>query len=105
MPQNHAREVRESKPLSKRTKWTLGLSSAAIIIAAVVAILLTTGGKTQLGCVNTYLPGVIGTQPYHECGQEARQTCATVRGQRKQFGTVGVIIVENACRAGHLAVG
>ena len=105
MPQDHARSLREQKPMSRRAKlWFAGLS-ALVIAAVAVAILLTTGGKTKLGCVNTYLPGIIGAQTLNECGQEARQTCATVKEQERQFGTVGQIIVEKACRKGHLAIG
>jgi hypothetical protein len=104
MPQNHARELRESRPMSKRTRWTLGLSTGLIIVAAVVAVLLTTGSTTRRGCVETYLPGVIGAQGFNECGTAARHTCATVEGAT-QYGTVGVLIVEKACRAGQLPVG
>ena len=76
-----------------------------LIAGTAVAILLTTGGKTKLGCVNTYLPGVIGAQSFNECGQEARQTCSSVKENERQYGTVGQLIVEKACRKGHLAIG
>ncbi len=105
MPQDHARTLRDQKPMSRRTKlWIAGVTTVVIAVAA-VAIILTTGGKTRLGCVDTYLPGVIGTQSFDECGQDARLTCSTVVGDQRQFGTAGVLIVEKACRKGHLPVG
>jgi flagellar basal body-associated protein FliL len=105
MPQNHARSLREQKPMSRRTKlWITGVVTI-VIAATAVAILLTTGGKTKLGCVETYLPGVIGAQTFDECGQDARQTCSTVKENEAQYGTVGQIIVEKACRKGELAIG
>jgi hypothetical protein len=105
MPQHHARTLREQKPMSRRTKlWIAGVTTVVVAVA-VLAIILTTGGKTKLGCVETYLPGVIGTQSYDECGAEARQTCATVKQSQQDFGTAGVLIVEKACRKGHLPVG
>jgi predicted membrane-bound mannosyltransferase len=105
MPQNHARELREHTPLSTRAKWLWSLSASIVVAAVVVVILTTTGSKTKLGCVETYLPGVIGAQSYDECGSAARRTCSTVEGSARQFGTAGVLIVEKACRRGHIPVG
>jgi hypothetical protein len=105
MPQNHARALREQKPMSPRTKLWLGGGMVAVIAAVVVAILLTTGGPTKLGCINTNLAGAMGAEPLNECGRQARQTCATVKESRHQLGAVGVLIVEKACRSGHLAIG
>lgn len=105
MPQNHAQRLREQTPMSARVKlWIAGVM-AVLVAAIVVAILLTTGGPTRLGCVDTYLPGVIGAQTFDECGADARRTCSTVRETEAQYGTVGQIIIEKACRKGHLAVG
>jgi hypothetical protein len=97
--------MREQKPLSRRAKWLLGLSGAVTVVAIVVLILATSSSATKPGCVQTTLPGVIGAQSFDECGQEARQTCAHVKGDTRQFGTVGVLIVEKACRKGQLSVG
>ena len=105
MPQNHARALREQRPLSRRAKWLWGLSGATLIAVVAVVIALSTGTSTKPGCIATYLPGVIGTQPYDECGSDARHTCASVRESRHQFGSVGVLIVAAACRKGHLPVG
>jgi hypothetical protein len=105
MPQDHARRLREQKPMSTRAKLWLGGITTLLIAGVAVAILLTTGGATKPGCISTYLPGVIGAQTYDECGQDAIRTCAHVSGDRKQFGTVGVLIVEKACRKAHIAVG
>jgi hypothetical protein len=105
MPQDHARSLREQKPMSRRTKFWLAGVAALVIVGFGVAILLTTGGKTGKGCISTYLPGVIGAQTFDACGQEAKQACAGVSGQKRQYGTVGVLIVEKACRKAGLAVG
>jgi hypothetical protein len=105
MPQNHARTLREHTPLSRRAKQCWSLTAFLLIAGATALILLTSGAPTRRGCINTYLPGVIGVQTYSECGNEARHTCATVRSQQRQFGTVGVLIIEKACMKGQLPVG
>jgi hypothetical protein len=104
MPQNHAQRLREQQPLSTRAKLWIGAVMALLVAGIAVAILLTTGGPTRLGCVDTYLPGVIGAQTFDECGADARRTCSTVKENEAQYGTVGQIIVEKACRKGHLSV-
>ncbi len=105
MPQNHARALREQKPMSRRAKWWIAGVTGVMIAAIVVAIVLTTGGPVKLGCINTNLAGAMGAEPLNECGPEARQTCATVKEHQRQFGPVGVLNVESACRTGHLSVG
>ena len=105
MPQNHARALREQKPMSTRAKLWIGGVMGVVIAAVVVAILLTTGGPVKLGCINTNLAGAMGAEPLSECGQAARQTCSTVKESEHQLGAVGVLIVEKACRSGHLAIG
>jgi hypothetical protein len=104
MPQDHAQRLREQKPMSTRVKLWFAGGAAVLIAALAVAILLTTGGPSQLGCIHTNLAGAMGAEPLNECGQAARQTCSTVRQDQRQFGPVGVLNVENACRSGHLAV-
>ncbi len=103
MPQNHARSLRERAPLSRRQKWAAGLSGAVIIAAVTLLIVLSGGSKDQPGCISTFVPGVIGSQSIHACGAEARQTCDTLKGS-VQYGSVGILLMEKACRAGHLAV-
>jgi hypothetical protein len=105
MPQDHARTLREQKPLSRRTKWLLGLGGVIVVLAIVAIIIAGHAPKARRGCVDTTLPGVIGAQTYDECGAAARHTCATVEGSLRQFGAAGVGIVEDACRKGHVPVG
>ncbi len=105
MPPNHARTLREQKPLSRRARWLFGLSGA-VVVAAVVALIVTTSSPpARRGCVQTFVPGIIGAQSFDECGQGARRTCATIRGSQKTYGTAGVLLIEKACRKGDLPVG
>jgi hypothetical protein len=104
MPSDHARAVREHTPLSRRQRRLALLASTAVVALTAVVILLTTGGRPQLGCINTYLPGAMGAEALHECGAEARQTCATLHASLRQYGQVGELIMERACRVGHLPV-
>jgi hypothetical protein len=105
MPQDHARRLREQKPMSTRAKLWIAAVSAVVIAGVVVAILLTTGGPTRIGCINTELAGAMGAEPLSECGQEARQTCSSIKEHQGQFGAVGVLNIESACRKGRLTVG
>jgi hypothetical protein len=105
MPPNHARTLRDQQPLSRRARWLLGLSGA-LAVAAIVALIVTTSSPpARRGCVQTFVPGIIGAQSFDECGPDARRTCATIRGNQKTFGTAGVLLIEKACRKGHIAVG
>ncbi|WP_249012080.1 hypothetical protein [Conexibacter sp. DBS9H8] len=105
MPPDHARAVREHRPLSRAQRRLALIATTAVIALTTVVILLTTGGPPQLGCINTYLPGAMGAEALHECGSEARQTCATLHDSFRQYGQVGELIMERACRTGRLPVG
>ena len=105
MPQNHARALREQGPLSRRAKQGWGLGALVVIAATLAIILFTSGTPNRPGCIDTYLPGVIGAQTFDECGGTARQTCSTIRGNQHEYGTVGVLIIAKACRAHGFPVG
>lgn len=105
MPQNHARILREQRPLSRRAKRGWGLAAVLVLAGTLAAILFTSGTPNRPGCIDTYLPGVIGAQTFDECGAAARQTCASVRENQREYGTAGVLIIAQACRAHRFPVG
>lgn len=66
--------------LARREKWMLGgvLGVVAALAVVVVISLVSTGPTSGHGCIYANIPGAVGAEQVHECGDTARQTCRTV---------------------------
>ena len=76
---------------------------AALALILVVAI--GSGGQDSgHGCIYATIPGPVGAQQVSQCGQQAQQTCQTVR-MPGSFTPQAERVVEAECRKAGLPVG
>ena len=76
MPPGHTAVRR----LSNREKWMVGgvLGVVAVLAVALVISLSSSAPSSSNGCIYATIPGSVGAQQVHECGDTARATCQTV---------------------------
>lgn len=81
LPPGHGQAVNQVRRLTDREKWIVR-GAATVIVAAVIALVVAlavgAGPRSSNGCIYATIPGPVGAQQVHECGAQARNTCATV---------------------------
>lgn len=102
MPPDHA-VVRR---LSGREKWMVG--GVLGVVAAIAVVLLisfaSSGPSSSNGCIYATIPGSVGAQQVHECGDTARATCQTVHTPGA-FTAQAAATLSAECRKAGLPVG
>lgn len=99
----------QSKRLSAPLPWTRAgriavVSAAAALIAAVVvvAVLASTGSSPRRGCIEVTFASTLGAAVTHQCGSQARATCAQP-AQNPALAAHGAL--REACRKAGLSYG
>jgi hypothetical protein len=66
--------------LSKREKWMVGgvLGVVAALVVVLVISFVGSGPSSGHGCIYANIPGAVGAEQVHECGDTARATCRSV---------------------------
>jgi hypothetical protein len=92
--------------LSKREKWMIGgvLGVVAVIAIVLVISLASSGPSSSNGCIYATIPGSVGAQQVHECGDTARATCQTVQ-KPGAFTAQAAATLATECRKAGLPVG
>ena len=106
LPPGHGQAIGQPRRLTHREKWIVrgaAAAAAVAVIALVVALAIGGGPKSSNGCIYATIPGPVGAQQIHECGAQARNTCATAfqPGAYTQ-GAANVVAAE--CRKAGLPV-
>jgi hypothetical protein len=99
----------QSRRLSQPLRWTRAgrlavLGAAALMLAAlaVVAVLASTTGSRQAGCIEVTYASSLGAALMHPCGAHAREACAQP-GQYPAAAAHGAL--REACRQAGLPYG
>jgi hypothetical protein len=79
LPPGHAQAARASRRLTVRERWMIRSVGAAVAVLAIVLVVsfATSGPSSSRGCIYATIPGPVGAQQIHQCGAQARATCAT----------------------------
>jgi hypothetical protein len=105
LPPGHANTVAR-RALTAREKWML--RGVAVVVAAVALALVLSfaiGGKSsRRGCIYATIPGAVGAQEVNQCGEDARQTCLSVRTPGA-FTPQAQTTIAAQCRKAGLPVG
>jgi hypothetical protein len=66
--------------LSKREKRMVGgvLGVVAALVVVLVISFASSGPSSSHGCIYATIPGSVGAEQVHECGDTARATCRSV---------------------------
>jgi hypothetical protein len=66
--------------LSTREKWMVGgvLGVVAALVVVLVISFVSTGPSSGRGCIYANIPGAVGAEQVHQCGDTARATCRTL---------------------------
>lgn len=106
LPPGHGLAIATPRKLSAREKRLIRgvLAVVAVIVAALIVSIATTGQSSAHGCIRTTIPGDVGAQQINECGAQARETCQTVH-QPGAFAAASARVVAAACRKAGLPVG
>ncbi len=92
--------------LSRREKWMVcGVLGVVAALAVVLVISFVAAGPSSgHGCIYANIPGAVGAEQVHQCGDTARATCRSVNAPgaytRQAAQTLAV-----QCRKAGLAVG
>jgi len=92
--------------LSRREKWMLGGVLGVVAALAVVLVIsfVSSGPSSGHGCIYANIPGAVGAEQVHECGDTARHTCQTVNAPGAYTPEAAQTIAAE-CRKAGLAVG
>lgn len=101
--------VDQSKRLSKPLRWTRAgrlavLAAGGLLVAALVtvAVLASTTGSRQAGCIEVTYASSLGAALMHPCGAHAREACA----QPDQYPAAAAHgALREACRQAGLPYG
>jgi hypothetical protein len=96
-------ETATLRRLSKRERWMIGGVLGVVAALAVVLILsfASSGPSSGNGCIYATIPGVVGAQQIHECGDTARATCQSVNAA---YPAQAAQTIAVACRKAGLPV-
>src|SRR5947207_11961063 len=91
--------TRTRTPLSRRDKLLLAVFAGALAIAAVVAVIVTSGkpARSDRGCIRITLITTLGGAPTRKCGEVARSFCRDEGDENADYAA--------ACRNAGYAVG
>jgi hypothetical protein len=90
---------RVNTPLRRLTKRerNVVIAGVAATLAVIAALFIATAGDTEPppapGCISTQVPGVMGTEPFKACGDEAERACA----RHAQMTDPGSRFIDEAC--------
>jgi hypothetical protein len=95
----------QSKRLSEPLRWgrreravvatLLGCLLLALVGLGVYA--LTSGAPPRAGCIEATFPSTLGAAQIHECGQQAKATCASPSAEK----SIGEALRESCRKAGY----
>lgn len=102
--------IDQSKRLSAPLRWTragriavVSAVAALIAAAAVVAVIASSGGSAaRRGCIEVTFASTLGAAVTHQCGSQARTTCAQP-AQNPALAAHGAL--REACRKAGLPYG
>jgi hypothetical protein len=106
LPPGHAESVRAQRKLSSRERRLIGgvlVVLAALAIALVVS-LAASGPNSANGCIYVTIAGPVGAEQIDQCGNRARDTCATALTPGA-FTRGSAQSIAAACRQAGLPVG
>jgi hypothetical protein len=106
LPPGHAQAVRTRRTLSRREKRMVG-GVLVVVLALAVALSISfavSGPSSSNGCIDVTIAGPVGAEQIHQCGGQARDTCASARTPGTYTGDAAQTIVA-ACRRARLPVG
>jgi hypothetical protein len=82
-----------------------GVLGVVVILAVTLVISLISGGPSSgHGCIYATIPGVVGAEQVHQCGDTARQTCRTVNAPGA-YTRQAARTIARECRKAGLPVG
>ena len=102
MPSEHGPVYRPSR----REKWMVGGVLGVVAALAVVLVIsfVSSGPSSGHGCIYANIPGAVGAEQVHECGDTARATCRSVYAPGA-YTHQAALTVAAECRKARLAVG
>jgi hypothetical protein len=73
-------ETATLRRLSRRERWMVGgvLGIVAVLAVVLVISFVSSGPSSGHGCIYATIPGVVGAEQVHQCGDSARATCRSV---------------------------
>jgi hypothetical protein len=106
LPPGHGRELHQKRTLSGREKRILGgvLGTVGALVAAIVIALVAAAPTSKNGCIFLTIAAATGAGEIHQCGAQARQTCATVR-EAGAYPAQSAQEIAAECRKAGLPVG
>jgi hypothetical protein len=106
LPPGHAEALRARRRLSRRELWMLGgvLGTIAVLAVVLVISFASNGPSSKSGCIYATIPAATGAQQVHECGADAKTTCATLH-TTGGFTPQAANTLASDCRKAGLAVG
>lgn len=106
LPPDHQQPTATRRPLGGRERLIVAAMSVLAVAVAVVAIvsLASSAAPVGKGCLNATVPGPIGATFFKQCGNDARQLCASVTSV-SGLSQLGVDTIERDCRRAGLPVG
>jgi hypothetical protein len=92
--------------LSRREKWMVGGVLGVVAALAVVLVIsfLAAGPSSGHGCIYANIPGAVGAEQVHECGDTARATCRSLNAPGAYTPQAAQTLAVQ-CRKAGLAVG
>src|ERR1700760_1418403 len=92
--------------LSKREKWMVGGVLGVVAALAVVLVIsfVSSGPSSGHGCIYATIPGAVGAEQVHECGEIARATCHTLNAPGA-YTPQAARTLATECRKAGLPVG
>ena len=92
--------------LSKREKWMVGgvLGVVAALVVVLVISFASSGPSSGHGCIYATIPGAVGAEQVHECGDTARATCRSVNAPGA-YTPQAAQTLATQCRKAGLPVG
>jgi hypothetical protein len=99
----------QSKRLSEPLRWgrrerTAVAALLACLLLALIglgAYALTSGAPPRAGCIEAVFPSTLGAAQIHECGRQARATCASPSAEQ----SIGESLRESCRKAGYAVAG
>ncbi len=98
LPPDHQRRTGPGAGLSSRERRLVRIvgALAAVLIVATIVSLAASGGSSGHGCVHATFAGPVGAEQVNDCGDAARQLCATLGASGYQGDARTTIAAE--CR-------
>lgn len=106
LPPGHAERLTVRRRLSVREKWMVGGVLGAVAVLAVVLVIsfASSGPTSSQGCIYATIPAFTGAEQIHECGAQARATCASALAPGA-FTEQAAQKIAGECRKAGLPVG